>query len=41
MMNNQQAYDQWADTYNDVINKTRDLELEAKKKVLKGAFFAT
>jgi len=41
MMNNQQAYDQWADTYNDVINKTRDLELEAKMKVLKDIHYSS
>ncbi len=33
-MNNQQAYNQWASTYNDVKNLTRDVELKAKKEVL-------
>ncbi len=33
-MNNQQAYNQWASTYNDVNNLTRDVELKAKKEVL-------
>lgn len=34
-MDNQQAYDQWASSYNDVINLTRDAELKAKKEILK------
>ncbi len=34
-MNNKQAYNQWAETYNDVVNKTRDAELNAKKEILK------
>jgi predicted TPR repeat methyltransferase len=33
-MDNQQAYDHWASTYDDVINLTRDLELKAKKETL-------
>ncbi len=33
-MNNQEAYNQWASTYNDVINLTRDVELKAKKEIL-------
>lgn len=40
-MNNQQAYNQWADTYNDVINKTRDAEQDAKKQLLKDLHFST
>lgn len=33
-MNNQEAYNQWAATYNSVINRTRDLELKAKQQIL-------
>lgn len=33
-MNNQQAYNKWATTYNDVANKTRDVEQAAKKEIL-------
>lgn len=40
-MNNQQAYNQWAETYNDTVNKTRDAELEAKKDVLKDVPYST
>lgn len=40
-MNNQQAYNQWAGTYNDTINKTRDLELQAKQQVLKDIPYST
>ncbi|RYD72748.1 MAG: class I SAM-dependent methyltransferase [Sphingobacteriales bacterium] len=40
-MNNQQAYNQWAETYNDVVNKTRDVELNAKKEILKDIPYST
>lgn len=40
-MNNQQAYNQWAETYNNTINKTRDVELQAKKEVLKDVPYST
>ncbi len=33
-MNNQEAYNQWASTYNEVTNLTRDVELKAKKSIL-------
>lgn len=33
-MNIQEAYNQWASTYNDVINLTRDVELKAKMSTL-------
>ncbi len=33
-MNNQEAYNEWASSYNDVINLTRDVELKAKKEIL-------
>jgi predicted TPR repeat methyltransferase len=39
-MNNQQAYDQWAASYNEGQNLTRDLELKAKKEVLKNIQFS-
>jgi ubiquinone/menaquinone biosynthesis C-methylase UbiE len=32
MMNNQEAYNQWASSYNDVVNLTRDVELTGKKR---------
>lgn len=38
-MNNQQAYNHWASTYNDVTNLTRDAELKAKKEILKNLSF--
>ena len=34
LMNNQQAYNQWARNYDTVINKTRDLEGKALRTVL-------
>lgn len=34
-MNNQQLYNQWAGTYNEVNNKTRDMEMLAKQQILK------
>ena len=40
-MNNQEAYNQWASSYNDVINLTRDLELKAKKEILQTIPFTT
>ena len=40
-MNNQEAYNQWAGTYNDTINKTRDLEQKAKKETLKDIPYST
>ncbi|MBC7933739.1 MAG: class I SAM-dependent methyltransferase [Rhizobacter sp.] len=40
-MNNQQAYNQWALTYNEVANKTRDVELKAKKDVLRDIHYST
>jgi len=33
-MNNEQAYNQWAETYDTVINLTRDLEAESIRKIL-------
>lgn len=33
-MNNRQAYNKWAETYDDVSNKTRDIEAVAFRKVL-------
>jgi predicted TPR repeat methyltransferase len=39
-MNNQEAYNQWASSYNDVINQTRDVELKAKKEILKDISFS-
>jgi ubiquinone/menaquinone biosynthesis C-methylase UbiE len=35
VMNNQQLYNQWAATYNEVTNKTRDMEMQAKQQILK------
>ena len=40
-MNNQQAYNHWAETYNDMVNKTRDLELHAKQETLRAIEYAT
>lgn len=34
-MNNQQTYNQWSEIYNEMFNRTRDEELNAKKEVLK------
>lgn len=39
-MHTQQAYNKWADTYDTVENKTRDLELIASKEVLASADFS-
>ena len=39
-MHNQNAYNQWASSYNEVENKTRDLELIAKKEILKNISFS-
>ena len=39
-MNNQEAYNQWASSYNDVINLTRDVELKAKKEILENIPFS-
>jgi ubiquinone/menaquinone biosynthesis C-methylase UbiE len=36
-MNNQQAYNQWAGTYDEVVNPTRDLEATAIRTIL-GSF---
>lgn len=33
-MNNKQAYNNWAESYDDIVNKTRDLEGIAIRKVL-------
>jgi ubiquinone/menaquinone biosynthesis C-methylase UbiE len=38
-MNNQQAYNNWADTYDSVINKTRDIEAIALRKILPAVSF--
>jgi len=38
-MNNQQAYDEWAASYNDIVNLTRDTELIAKQAFLKNIPF--
>ena len=40
-MNTQQAYNEWASTYDSVLNKTRDLELSAAKEVLAAADFTS
>jgi ubiquinone/menaquinone biosynthesis C-methylase UbiE len=40
-MNNQEAYNQWASSYNDVVNLTRDVELKAKKEILKALPFSS
>lgn len=39
-MDTKQAYDQWATTYDSVINKTRDLELVAGQQILSTANFS-
>ncbi|MEO6537853.1 MAG: class I SAM-dependent methyltransferase [Ferruginibacter sp.] len=39
-MHNQNAYNQWASSYNQVENITRDLELLAKKEILKSISFS-
>ena len=39
-MQTQDAYNKWADTYDTVENKTRDLELTAAKQVLASADFS-
>ncbi|MDB5191288.1 MAG: SAM-dependent methyltransferase [Segetibacter sp.] len=39
-MDTQQAYNTWANTYDTVANKTRDLELIAAKEVLQNADFS-
>jgi ubiquinone/menaquinone biosynthesis C-methylase UbiE len=39
-MNNQEAYNQWAGSYNDVVNLTRDMELKAKKLMLENISFS-
>lgn len=39
-MNNQQAYNKWAESYDTVINKTRDIERYALRKVLSGKNFS-
>jgi ubiquinone/menaquinone biosynthesis C-methylase UbiE len=39
-VNNQKAYNQWASSYNDVTNLTRDAELKAKKEILQTIPFA-
>lgn len=38
-MNNQQAYNEWSSSYNDVVNLTRDTELKAKQEILKNISF--
>ena len=38
-MNNQEAYDAWSNTYDTVINKTRDLEGKALRQCLKNTSF--
>ncbi len=38
-MDNQQAYNQWAGTYDTVLNKTRDLEGQALRQILSGREF--
>lgn len=35
------AYDSWAESYDEMLNKTRDLEEEAAKSMLKNAYFDT
>ena len=40
-MNTQQSYNKWAETYDKMPNKTRDLELIAGKEVLASANFST
>lgn len=38
-MNNQQAYNEWSFSYNNVVNLTRDTELKAKQEILKNSSF--
>jgi 2-polyprenyl-3-methyl-5-hydroxy-6-metoxy-1,4-benzoquinol methylase len=38
-MKTKEAYNHWASTYDSVVNKTRDLEAIAAKKILKGKKF--
>jgi len=38
-MNNREAYNRWADSYDTVQNKTRDLEAQALREVLAGRSF--
>ena len=40
-MDTQSAYNLWADTYDTVLNKTRDLELIAAKELLAKADFSS
>ena len=35
-MNNQQAYNSWSQTYDEVENKTRDLEAKALREMIAG-----
>jgi predicted TPR repeat methyltransferase len=39
-MNIQEAYNTWADSYDTVLNKTRDLEAQAIRTVMPGGHFA-
>lgn len=39
-MNTQEAYDRWAESYDSVVNKTRDLEHAAAKQSLSSADFS-
>jgi ubiquinone/menaquinone biosynthesis C-methylase UbiE len=39
-MNTQEAYNRWADSYDNVVNKTRDLEQSAAKSLLANADFS-
>jgi ubiquinone/menaquinone biosynthesis C-methylase UbiE len=39
-MNTQEAYNKWAESYDSVINKTRDLEQQAAKHTLQNADFS-
>ena len=38
-MNNQQAYNEWSSSYNNVVNLTRDTELKTKQEILKNISF--
>lgn len=40
-MNTQDAYNAWAESYDSVVNKTRDLEQQAAKQLLQNADFST
>jgi len=40
-MNTQEAYNKWAESYDSVINKTRDLEQQAAKHTLQNADFSS